>query len=144
MNQNIHGQQPVSVTGGRTVAELISTRYAKVPPWFAVDSALRVARLKQVDHLVVAEGGRVVGAVSVARLEKAPPGEPLSSWLSATLALAPTLAQAEALELLTRAEADCAPVAMGALMMGIVTRIDLERTQWVPALDARPVAMAVS
>jgi hypothetical protein len=46
-------------------AAVASARVAKVPSWFTVQAAMSVAQLKRVEHLIVMDRQRVVGAVAV-------------------------------------------------------------------------------
>jgi hypothetical protein len=59
-------------------AAVASARVAKVPAWFTVQAALSVAQLKQVEHLVVLDRQRVVGAVATDALRGTAPDHPIA------------------------------------------------------------------
>jgi CBS domain-containing protein len=109
------------------LAELVSTAFVKVPGWFSVSAALRVAELKGVSHLLVLDGNGVCGAVAVQELRTASPAAPLSRVARKTAAfLGPDDDVASAWLRMSEQDLPCLPVAKGAILLGIVTRDAVE------------------
>jgi len=112
----------------RRVGDLLTARFAKLPDWFTVGAALRVARLKGVDHLLVVDRGAVVGVAEARVLEGAPERDPLSRWTPASRAtLTPETPIDEARRLMAAQGVASMPVTSGALLVGIVTLAALAR-----------------
>jgi CBS domain-containing protein len=110
----------------RPVAELANHTVVKLPSWFTVAAALRVARLKGCSHLLVTDRHRVVGTIATHLLATAPGADPLARWMTASeLTLAATLSDQEAWRVMSLEGLDCVPVVSGAVLLGIVTRADL-------------------
>jgi CBS domain-containing protein len=98
----------------------------KVPSWFTAGAALRVAQLKGVEHLLVLDRGRVMGAIGRAELAAAPPTDPLGRWI----AIAPATVEAqvsvsEARQLMASLGLTSLVVTAGPLLLGLVTRDDV-------------------
>jgi len=109
-----------------SIAPHVCAGAIKVPPWFTVGAALRVAACKGVEHLLVVDRGAVAGTVSVQALRAAPAADPLARWMTAsTVTLAPETSRTEAVGLMARMGVDCLPVASGLLLVGLVTREEL-------------------
>jgi Mg/Co/Ni transporter MgtE len=105
-----------------TIANLVSTRVVKLPSWFTAGAALRVARLKRVSYLLIEDRRQIVGSVSKAALEAAPPEAALATCMDATTASIGLSARAhEAWARMMVVGAQCLPVLQGALLVGIVT-----------------------
>jgi CBS domain-containing protein len=118
--------------GGQTgtVAALASTQVVKVPTWFTAAAALRVARLKGVDHLLVLDRQQLVGSVSSTALASAAGHLPLERLMSRTrVTVAPDAPLEEAWKLMACHGVDCLPVTSGALLLGILSRHDARRPQ---------------
>jgi CBS domain-containing protein len=98
----------------------------KVPSWFTASAALRVAQLKGVDHLLVMDGGRVLGAVSREELEMAPPSDPLGRWApTVPTTVGSRTTAGEALRLMDGLGLSALVVTAGPVLVGLVTRADL-------------------
>jgi Mg/Co/Ni transporter MgtE len=109
----------------RTVGELASMGAVKVPSWFTVGAALRVARLKDVSHVLVTDRQSVVGSIAADVMAQASPTDPLARWMTASdVTIAADASEEEALRLMARG-LECLPVVSGAVLLGIVTRADL-------------------
>ncbi len=105
-----------------TVADLMTTTLVKLPPWFEAAQAVRVARLRGVDHVLVEERGRLAGAVSVERLAGAPAHDIVGRWAQRTGASCTAeTPPSDAAALLRAAGVDCLPVTRGGLLVGLVT-----------------------
>jgi Mg/Co/Ni transporter MgtE len=103
----------------RRVADVIATAYVRIPAWFTVAQARKVAALKGVDHLLVEEHGRVAGSISIAILFQAGPMDTLARWMSRSRAtLSPDLSLEEAEQRLRREGVSCLPVVTGGLLVG--------------------------
>ena len=99
-----------------------------------VDEAIRFARAHGIEHVLVTEADDVVGVVSTATLEKAPGSDELRSHSGGVVEAVGATAPAEELEArLSRSPQGCVPVVAGGLLLGVVTRTDLERI----AVDVR-------
>jgi CBS domain-containing protein len=109
-----------------TVGTRASTALVKVPSWFTVGAAARVAQLKGVEHLLVLDRGGLVGTAGRTALAGAPASDPLARWMTATSATLDAGASLEdAARSMDRLGADCLPVTIGPLLVGLVTRDDL-------------------
>jgi Mg/Co/Ni transporter MgtE len=93
----------------RRVGDAMRTVPVKVPSWFTVGAALRVARLKRAEQVVVLDRQQLV-----------------ARWMtSSRRSVTPDTLQSEAARLMEEQGLDCLPVVGGALFLGIVTRADL-------------------
>lgn len=113
---------------GRTlfVADLASSRAVKVPAWFTAAAALRVARLKEVEHLLVVDRQMLAGTVSRTALLEARPELPVARLMTASSAsLAPETPAGQAWNLMVAEDLECLPVVRGPLLLGIIARNDL-------------------
>jgi CBS domain-containing protein len=98
----------------------------KVPGWFPVSAALRIARLKQVDYLLVLDRQSPVGSVSVRTLEAAPGYELVARWMRrCDTTVSPESSRDEAYRLMSVHGVECLAVASGAILVGLVAREDL-------------------
>lgn len=99
----------------------------KVESWFTAGAALRVAQLKGVQHLLVLDRGRVLGAIGLVELALAPPTRPLGRCmpLNPPIVASDTPVQ-DARRLMSVLGVDCMVVTAGPLLVGLVTRDDLE------------------
>lgn len=108
----------------------------KLPAWFAVGAAARVAQLKGVGYLLVLDRGAVVGTIGRAALAAAPATDLLARWMTpVAVSVTPETTREEAWRLMALQGLDCLPVVSGPLLMGLVTREELGA-----ALDGERVA----
>jgi CBS domain-containing protein len=118
---------PVPPSSSRRAADLASARFVKLPSWFTVGSARRVMQAKGVRHALVEQGGRLIGSVDARTLAQAPEPQVLAQRMvpsSATVSADAT--EDQALAILASEAADCLPVVAGVILVGVVTRDDLE------------------
>jgi CBS domain-containing protein len=109
----------------RTVGELASVGAVKVPSWFTVAAASRVARLKGVSHVLVTDRHSVVGSIAADVMAQVPGPDPLARWMTASdVTIAADASEEDAWRLMS-AGLDCLPVVSGAILLGIITRADL-------------------
>lgn len=126
-----HPWQPrawsTSTVSERHVAEVASARFVQLPSWFTVTSARRVMQAKGVGHALVEKSGRVVGSVAAGTLAGAPDQQPVARWMMASTASVSADATVDqALAILSSEATDCLPVVAGRMLVGVVTRDDLE------------------
>jgi acetoin utilization protein AcuB len=108
------------------VGEVIRAASVKVPSWFSAAAALRVARLKRADHLMVLDRQQLVGSVSAQALAAVPGGDPVGRWMNPSrLTVSPEAFTGEARRLMNDHGLECLPVVSGALFLGVVCRSDL-------------------
>ena len=111
---------------GDDVGNHVQTALARVPSWFTVAQARRVAQLKGVGHVLTEDHGRVSGSASLATLAAAPATDALARWTSRTdTAVSPTTSVTEAERLMRAAGVSCLPVVAGGLLVGTVALVDL-------------------
>jgi hypothetical protein len=109
-----------------TIASLVSTKLVKLPFWFTAGAALRIARLKQVSHLLVEDRRRIVGSVSREFLESTPAAASLATCMTVTNAGIPLSAPAhQAWARMMVHGSECLPVFEGSLLVGLVTLEDV-------------------
>ena len=93
-----------------------------------VDEAIRFAREHGIEHVLVTEADDVVGIVSTSTLEEAPGGDELRAHAGSVVESARVTADEDELALrLSRSPHGCVPIVAGGLLLGVVTRSDLER-----------------
>ena len=110
----------------RRVGDAMRTVPVKVPSWFTVGAALRVARLKRAEQVVVLDRQQLAGSVSARVLAAAPGHHLVARWMTpGRRSVTPDTLQSEAARLMEEQGLDCLPVVGGALFLGIVTRADL-------------------
>jgi Mg/Co/Ni transporter MgtE len=108
------------------VGEVTRTESVKVPSWFSAAAALRVARLKRAQHLMVLDRQQLVGSVSTQVLAAVPGSDPVGRWMNPSrLTVSPEAFTTEARRLMKDHGLECLPVVSGALFLGIVCRSDL-------------------
>lgn len=110
------------------VADVACSTVVKLPAWFTVAQARRVAELKRVSHVLVEEHGVVAGAVSATVLGHARGGDSIARWAFRTTAhVTPDSSLAAAERLLRQQGASCLPVVTaGGLLVGTVSIHDLD------------------
>jgi CBS domain-containing protein len=119
---NTPANDSVTPRSSAAVADVASTLVVKVPSWFTAAAALRVARLKGADHLLVLDRQQLVGSVSAAVLAASAPHLPLERVMTRTSAtVTPDTPLPEAWRLMARAGVGCLPVVSGALLLGVLT-----------------------
>jgi|tagenome__1003787_1003787.scaffolds.fasta_scaffold20896029_2 Mg/Co/Ni transporter MgtE len=117
---------PSNDSGVETVGSVASHVVVKVPSWFTVGAALRVARLKGTQHLLVLDRQKVVGSVGVAVLAAASPHQPVERVMTrSAVVVRPETLVDEAWRLMACHGLHCLPVASGVVLLGVVTRDDL-------------------
>jgi CBS domain-containing protein len=113
-------------SGDRRVGDCMNAVIARVPGWFSVAQARRVAELKGVEHVLVDDKSGASGAASLAALKLAPAGDLLARWTMRSSASVDADSSLEVAEALLRAErAACLPVTAGGLLVGTISLADL-------------------
>ena len=111
-----------------TLFEIMTTAAATVPPWITVAAARRVATMKAVDHLLVAEDGRLMGLVSTLDLDAAPPEDTVGACARRPpLCLDPSAPAERARHVMVKNRLGALPVVAGCMLVGLVTRDAVER-----------------
>jgi CBS domain-containing protein len=135
MRAEIHNFEPVHAAP--TIADLVSTRLVRLPAWFTLGQALRVADLRGVDHVLVEEQGRVRGAISRTILETQRPGDPLARWVRRSDRFAtPDMDIDTAASLMHAEGVTCLPVASSGLLIGTISLSNLRQPAASPAAEA--------
>jgi CBS domain-containing protein len=117
---------PLAERPALPIAGLVRPGAVKVPAWFTAAAALRVARLKGVEHLMVLDRQQLVGAVSVRALAGVPGHHPVARAMTASrLSVTLDIPADEALALMVAHRLECLPVVSGALLVGMITRASL-------------------
>src|SRR5512140_386964 len=126
-----------------TVADVMSRSVVSVPPLAKVRDALRLAGECHICHLVVTQGGALLGIACVCQLREARPDLPVEQVMSSPVrSVAPDVSCEAAADLLRELELGCLPVEENGRLAGIVTRSDLARPREGSALDAREITCA--
>jgi acetoin utilization protein AcuB len=106
-----------------TVAAAASTVVVKIPTWFTAAAALRVARLKDADHLLVVDRQQLVGSVSADVLASARPHQPVAPLMDRhTVVVRPDMPLSDAWRLMDSHGLSCLPVVSGGLLLGVLYR----------------------
>jgi Mg/Co/Ni transporter MgtE len=122
-----------TTTAGPRVGEIVRNDAVRVPAWFTVAAALRVGRLKGVEHLLILDRQQLVGAVSTRALTAAPAHHPVARWMTTSrLSVAPDTSQEAAWRLMSSEGLECLPVVSRGLLLGTVMRSDLSRREDQP------------
>lgn len=107
-------------------ADHLSTRIVRLPAWFTVAQAVRVAELRAVSHILVEDRGRVRGTVSRTSLSAAPASDPIARWLERTDSFVSPHTPVEiARALMERDRVSCLPVVSDGLLVGTLALTDL-------------------
>jgi len=114
-----------------TISDVMTTPVTTVPPMLAATKAWQLMNRQGIHHLVVIDGGRIVGIVSerdgvavIGALLLA--DSSVSDVMSTNVtSIAPTASIGEAASLMRRRAVGCLPVVAGGRLVGIVTRSDL-------------------
>lgn len=109
-----------------TVAEHLCTRVVRLPAWFTVTQALRVAELRQVSHILVEEHGRVRGSLSPRDLRAAAPRtDSLARWVRRSdRVISPDASIMTARKLMREQGLTCLPVVSRGMLVGTVGLTD--------------------
>lgn len=121
------GKHPASLSTehDQSISDVIRSAI-RVPGWFPVSAALRIARLKQVEYLLVLDRQSPVGSVSVRTLEAAPGYELVARWMRrCDTTVSPETSRDEVYRLMSVHGVECLAVASGAILVGLVAREDL-------------------
>lgn len=111
----------------RRVGDCMNAVIARVPGWFTVAQARRVAELKGVAHVLVDDKSGASGTASLATLAEAPPSDLVARWTVRTTASVNADTGLDVAGALLRAEgAACLPVTTGGLLVGTISLADLE------------------
>jgi signal-transduction protein with cAMP-binding, CBS, and nucleotidyltransferase domain len=111
------------------VGDVMTVALPTVPPWITMGAARRVAALKRIGLLLVADGQRMIGFLGPSVLAEAPDGDLVSAWTGRGVAsVTPWTRVADARETMLKNRINCLPVLAGAFLIGVVTRDSLERT----------------
>lgn len=114
------------VVSGRRVADFLKSAIARVPGWFTVAQARRVAELKGVDHLLVDDKQGLTGTAALSTLAVAPPTDLVARWATrSATTVAPTLSIEEAEQQLRAGGSACLPVVSGGMLIGTISLNDL-------------------
>lgn len=99
---------------------------ARVPGWFTVQQARRVAELKGVDHVLIDDKGGRTGVAAVATLATAPATDLVARWAHRGGALIDAATSLDQARRKLRAEGSaCLPVVAGGLLVGTISLQDL-------------------
>jgi hypothetical protein len=105
----------------------MKTVIARVPGWFTVAQARRVAELKGVDHVLVDDKSGASGTASLATLAAAPAADLVARWTVRTTASVNADTSLDLAGARLRAEgAACLPVTTGGMLVGTISLTDLE------------------
>lgn len=111
-----------------TVADVMSRAVISVPPLAKVRDALRLADDCDICHLVVTQGGALLGIACVCQLRKARPDLPVEKVMSAPVrSVGPELSCEAAADIFREHDLGCLPVEENGRLAGIVTRSDLAK-----------------
>ena len=111
----------------RRVGDCVNAVIARVPGWFTVAQARRVAELKGVAHVLVDDKSGASGTASVATLASAPAADLVARWTVRTAASVDAETSLEVADALLHAEgAACLPVTTGGMLVGTISAADLK------------------
>ncbi len=111
-----------------TVADVMSRAVVSVPPLAKVRDALRLADDCDICHLVVTQGGALLGIACVCQLREARPDLPVEKVMrSPVRSVGPDLSCEAAADILRELDLGCLPVEENGRLAGIVTRSDLAK-----------------
>jgi CBS domain-containing protein len=100
---------------------------ARLPPWFTVEQARKVAALRGVEHVLVEERGKITGSVSRYTLWRAPRLDTLARHLQpCTRAVSPEMPITEVHAEMQALGIECLPVASGGILVGTITLADID------------------
>jgi CBS domain-containing protein len=109
--------------------EIMSRPLLSLDAGSRVADAIRFAREHGIEHVLVTEAEDVVGLVSTAALLEAPATDELREHAGGAVQSVRATASIEELEShLACAPQGCVPIVAGGLLLGVVTRTDLERS----------------
>jgi hypothetical protein len=109
------------------LSELPTARFVKLPTWFTASGARTVLKAKRLAYALIEDRGQIIGCAALTALEGAPGRDPVSHWMtSSTVVVSIDASADEALALMTMNSTNCLPVVAGPILVGMVTRADLE------------------
>ncbi len=115
------------------VSELMCRALVAVGPTTRVRRARKLASDHHVHHLLVLEAGQLAGVVGEEDLADQPDDRPVEGCMSRSVTTIQVTESADAAaDLMSSREIGCLPVSSGGLLLGVVTRGDLDRAG-VPA-----------
>jgi CBS domain-containing protein len=116
-----------------------------IPAHLSMAAARKIAELKRATVLFVERDGRLMGALDEHSLVEAPDDAEVAGCLrTLELCLRPTTTAERAQELFVRSRTTALPVAVGAFLLGAVSRADVERalrSRRAPKRRARSTAL---
>ena len=116
------------------VAHIMSRNPVLVSPETRAPSALRVAHVTGIRHLLVAENGELMGVVCVCELWRASEDESVASRMARPITISAASPAPLARTLMIYHDVDCLPVLRDGHLAGVVTRRDLRESGYpVPA-----------
>jgi CBS domain-containing protein len=105
-----------------TIGDVVCTRLVRLPSWFTLAQAARVAELRGVDHVLVEAQGRVSGFVDRQTLQKHNALDTLARWMSRSeIFVEPHLPVDDAQALMRAQGLSCLLVARGGILIGTVS-----------------------
>ena len=112
------------------IAKVMDRSLVGVSPMTPAGEAEAVAVASGVEHLLVLDCDDLVGVTSVGALHEAGLKATVSDCMSASVPTVSVSASvAEAAEIMHRCHLSCLPVVAGGLILGMVTRDQLHRTE---------------
>ena len=116
-----------------------------VPSHLPMAAARKVAALRCADLLLVEIEGRLVGVLADRALATAPDADLVAAWTTPIAsAVRPSTTASRARALLIAHRASCLPVVAGMFVVGIVSRVRIERALSSRSDDTGPVARAAA
>lgn len=112
----------------KLVADAMNRTVVTVPADASVEEAEELARRTGVAHLLVVDEQTLVGILCACDLRDVDPGEPVSELMSLpVLTVRPDAPLEDAALTMGDCAVGCLPVALGGLLLGTVTDLELER-----------------
>ncbi len=109
------------------VSEAMNRAVVTVPPDACVGDAAEIARRTGTEHLVVLDGEDLVGILCTCDLS-APPDRLVCDYMTVpVLTVRPDASVEDAASTMTDCEVGCLPVALGGLLLGTLSDVELER-----------------
>lgn len=110
------------------VSEAMNRTIVAVPPEASASEAADVARSAHAEHLVVLDGGNLVGILCTCDLAGAAPDDLVAERMSLpVLTIRPDATLEDAALTMGECEVGCLPVACGGLLLGTLSEDELER-----------------
>lgn len=110
------------------VSEAMNRLLVAVPPEATAAVAAEVARAARSEHLVVLDGGNLVGVLCTCDLDGADADELVAERMSLpVLTIRPDATLEDAADTMCECGVGCLPVACGGLLLGMLSEDELER-----------------